>query len=125
MPAIAISGKQFTVTVGAVDYSAQITTGSINKNADVETIETLSDQINEPRNVTKTASCDFLYDGATGFYKALWDAIGGSAVSVLIVGDDGEWSGSMLVTSLSDEFPADGVSTCTAEFAGSLDFAAV
>lgn len=125
MPAIAISGKQFTVTVGAVDYSAQITTGSINKTADVETIETLSDRINEPRNVQETASCDFLYDGATGFYKALWDAIGGSAVSVTIVGDDGEWTGSMLVTSLSDEFPADGTSTCSAEFTGSLAFAAV
>jgi hypothetical protein len=125
MAAIAITGKQFTVTVGASDYSAQVTTGSINKTADSETLQTLADTVTISKGVETTASCDFLYDGATGFYKAMWDAVGGSAVAVTITGEDGEWSGDMVVTSLSDEFPADGVSTCTAEFAGSLAFAAV
>lgn len=125
MPAIAITGKEFTVSVGSVDYSAQITTGSINKSATSTTIQTLDDSVTISQGVETTASCDFLYDGSTGFYKAMWDAIGGSAVAVLIVGDDGEWSGNMVVTSLSDDFPADGASTCTAEFSGSLTFAAV
>lgn len=125
MPAIAITGKDFTVTVGSTDYSAQITTGSINKTASSETIQTLSDSVTIPTGTEITASCDFLYDGASGFYKAMWDAIGGSAVSVAIVGDDGEWTGSMIVTSLSDDFPADGASTCSAEFSGTLAFAAV
>lgn len=125
MAAIAITGKQFTVTVGTTDYSAQITTGSINKSATSTTIQTLDDSVTISQGVETTASCDFLYDGAAGFYKAMWDAVGGSAVAITIVGDDGEWSGNMVVTSLSDEFPADGASTCTAEFSGSLTFAAV
>lgn len=124
MPAIAITGKEFTVTVGATDYSAQITTGSINKSADSETIQTLSDSVSVTKGAVMTASCDFLYDGAAGFYNAMWSAVGGSAVSITIVGDTGEWTGSMLVTSVSDEFPADGASTCTAEFTGTLTFAA-
>jgi hypothetical protein len=124
MPAIAITGKEFTVSIGATDYSAQITTGSINKAADSETIQTLDGSVTLSRGVEITASCDFLYDGATGFYAAMWDAVGGSAVTLTIVGDDGEWTGSMVVTSLSDEFPADGASTCTAEFSGTLAFAA-
>lgn len=124
MPAIAISGKQFTVSVGAVDYSAQITTGSINKTADVETIQTLTDVVDLSKGAEMTASCDFLYDGSAGFYEAMWDAIGGTAVAIVVTGDTGEWTGSMLVTSLSDEFPADGASTCTAEFKGTLTFAA-
>jgi hypothetical protein len=122
MPAIAITGKEFTVSIGATDYSAQITTGSINKAADSETIQTLDGSVTLSRGVEITASCDFLYDGATGFYAAMWDAVGGSAVTLTIVGDDGEWTGSMVVTSLSDEFPADGASTCTAEFSGTLEF---
>jgi len=125
MAAIAITGKEFTVTVGATDYSAQITTGSINKTASSETIQTLDDIVTISTGTETTASCDFLYDGATGFYKAMWDAIGGSAVTLTIVGDDGEWTGQMVVTSLSDEFPADAASTCTAEFTGTLAFAAV
>jgi hypothetical protein len=124
MPATVITGKQFTVSVGAVDYSAQITTGSINKTATSSTIQTLDDSATFSQGVETTASCDFLYDGSAGFYAAMWDAVGGSAVAVLIVGDDGEWSGNMVVTSLSDEFPADGASTCTAEFSGTLTFAA-
>lgn len=124
MPAVAITGKEFTVTVGATDYSAQITTGSINKSADSETIQTLDDSVPVTKGAVMTASCDFLYDGAAGFYEAMWDAVGGAAVNITIVGDTGEWTGSMLVTSVSDEFPADGASTCTAEFTGSLTFAA-
>lgn len=125
MPAIAITGKEFTVTVGAVNYSAQITNGSINKTANIENIETLTETVPLATSVEMTASCDFLYDGAAGFYEAMWDAIGGSTVAITIVGDTGEWTGNMLVTSLSDEFPADGASTCTAEFSGTLAFAAV
>jgi hypothetical protein len=124
MAAIAITGKEFTVEVGTTDYSAQITTGSINKSASSETIQTLGDIVTISTGTETTASCDFLYDGAAGFYKAMWDAVGGTAVTVTIVGDDGEWTGSMVVTSLSDEFPADGASTCTAEFSGTLAFAA-
>jgi hypothetical protein len=125
MAAIAITGKQFTVTVGSSDYSAQITTGSINKSADSETLQTLADTVTISKGVETTASCDFLYDGATGFYKAMWDAVGGSSVAVVVTGDDGQWTGSMVVTSLSDEFPADGASTCTAEFSGAMTFEAV
>jgi hypothetical protein len=124
MATIAITGKEFTVSIGLTDYSAQVTTGSINKTADSETIQTLDGSVTLSKGVETTASCDFLYDGVTGFYKAMWDAVGGSAVTLTIVGDDGEWTGSMVVTSLSDEFPADGASTCTAEFSGTLAFAA-
>jgi hypothetical protein len=124
MAAIAITGKAFTVKVGATMYGAQITTGSINKASTSETIQTLTDVATISTGTEITASCDFLYDGASGFYAALWDAVGGAALAIEIVGGTGEWTGNMVVTSLSDEFPADGASTCTAEFSGTLAFAA-
>lgn len=123
MPAIAITGKSFTLKIGAVDYSAQITNGSINKAANIETIETLKETVPLATSTEYTTSCDFLYDGFVGFYKALWDSVGGAAVAISIVGGTGKWTGNVLVTSLSDEFPADGASTCTAEFSGTLVYA--
>jgi hypothetical protein len=122
MSVIAISGKQFTVTVGGKDYSAQVTGGSIEKSGSSETIQTLADQLTVSKGVETKVSCDFLYDGFSGFYAALWTAVGGSALPVIITGGDGKWTGDMVATSISDEFAADENSTCKAEFVGALEF---
>lgn len=121
-----LTGKSFTVTAETVDYSGQTTGGNIERSADSETIQTLSGSETISQGVEDTASIEFLYDGSAGFYAAMWAAAGaGTPVTVVIVGGDGQWTGDLVVTSLSDEFPADGASACTAEFTGALAFAPV
>lgn len=121
-----LTGKQFTVKSGTTDYSAVVTTGSTTASASSETIQTLAGSEVISQGVEDTTSCEFLYDEASGFYKLLWDAIhAGTTVAVEIVGGTGKWTGTLLVTDLGNEFPADGAATCTAEFSGELTFAAV
>ena len=121
-----LTGKSFTVTAGATDYSGQTTGGNIERSAESETIQTLAGSETVSQGTEDTASIEFLYDGGSGFYAAMWTAAGtGTPVAVAVVGGDGQWTGDLVVTSLSDEFPADGASTCTVEFAGALEFAAV
>ena len=118
-----LTGKSFTVTAGATDYSGQTTGGNIERSAESETIQTLAGSETVSQGTEDTASIEFLYDGGSGFYAAMWTAAGtGTPVSVAVVGGDGQWTGDLVVTSLSDEFPADGASTCTVEFAGALEF---
>ena len=121
-----LTGKQYTVSIGAADYSGVITTGTIDRSGSSETIQTLAGKETVSQGVEDTMSADFLYDGGAGFYAAAWAAAGsGATVAVVVVGGDGTWTGDMIITSVSDEFPADGASTCSVELAGELAFAAV
>lgn len=121
MATTAITGKQFTVTYGTMDGSAQITTGTIDESSNSETIQTLAGSVAISQGTETTISCDFLYDGdvagGTSFYAALKAALdGGTTATIDITGGAASWSGEAIVTSLSNEFPADGASTCSAEF---------
>lgn len=124
----ALTGKRFTVQVGAIDGSAQITTGTVDEAASSETIQTLAGSAAVSQGVESTISADFLFDGdqtGGGFYAALRAAlVAGTPAAVVIDGGGSEWEGSALVTSLSAEFPADGASTCSAELtvSGALEF---
>jgi len=124
----AITGKRFTVQVGAIDGSAQITSGTVDEAASSETIQTLAGSAAVSQGIESTISAEFLFDGdqsGGGFYAALRAAlVSGNAAAVTIDGGGSEWDGMALVTSLSAEFPADGASTCSAELtvSGALDF---
>jgi hypothetical protein len=123
MAVVSLSGKQFTLDMGGEDYSAQIRSGSIERKGSSETIQTWGDSLTVSKGVEDAVKCDFLYDGATGFYEALWSAAGtGAAVPVTIVGGTGQWAGELIVESVSDEAPADGASTCSADLKGPLTF---
>ena len=126
MAVIAVTGKQFTVTVAAHDYSAQVTDGTVNYAGTAQTAQTLTGSASWGQGVESTAACNFLYDGGAGFYAALVQAATAQTpVAVEITGKDGEWTGDMIVSSVSAEYAADGVARCSAEFTGSLTFAAV
>jgi hypothetical protein len=124
-----IAGAKFTVKAGATptDYSAQVTDGSISRSANVTKTKTLGPNTTTTQTDREdTITANFLYDEATGFYKALYDATEALAnINVEIASPGGKWTGSVAVSALSTEFSAEGVSTCSATLEGLLVFAAV
>lgn len=126
MSVVHIAGATFTVTVGTTDYSAQVTSGSISRTANVVKTKTLGpNTVATQTDREDSVDCAFLYDGHTGFYKALHDATDTlTNLTVTIVGSDGKWTGSLAVSALSAEFNAEDVSTASATFEGLLSFAA-
>jgi hypothetical protein len=127
MSTTALTGKSFTFSYGGVTGTAQITTGTVDESASSTTIQTLGGSVAVSEGVESTVSCDFLYDGpeAASFYAALKTALdAGTAGAIAIAGGVSKWDGQGIVTALSAEFPADGASTCSAEFtiSGKLAF---
>lgn len=130
MATTVLTGKKFTVTLGTMDGSAQVTTGTVDESSSSNTIQTLAGSATISQGVESTISADFLYDGdqaAGGFYGVLKTALdSGAEVAVDISGGDtgATWAGSAVVTSLSAEFPADDAATCSAELtvSGALTF---
>lgn len=120
-----ITGKQVTFEYGTVQGTAQITTASIEESADSETIQTLGGSVSLSKGVESTVSAEFLYDGnkSGSFYAALKTALkAGTAGTMTIDADGGNWTGEAIVTSLGAEMPADGAVTCKSEFTVSGDF---
>ena len=119
-----IAGSSFTVEVASTEYTAQVKRGGINSNPNIVTESTLGpNKAITQTDVTDEVACDFLYDGAAGFYKALWDASRvGTGLVVTITGGAGEWTGTLKVSTLSNEFDAESSSACSATFTGVLDF---
>lgn len=133
MATTVITGKKFTVSLGTMDGSAQVTTGTVDESSSSNTIQTLAGSATISQGVESTISADFLYDGdqtAGGFYGVLKTALdSGAEVAVEITGGTdattpSTWTGNAVVTSLSAEFPADDAATCSAELtvSGALAF---
>jgi len=129
MAVISLAGASFTVAMGpltAADVTAQITDGTITTTPTVERVRTLGPNIAfVGTDLEHAADLNFLYDEATGFYSVLDAAtIDNTALVVTIVGGSGTWEGTMHVASLSVSYAADGLSSCSASFTGSLTFGA-
>lgn len=124
MPATAITGSQFTFTYNAVAYSAQVTGGTVSRETSVTRIKTLTDMAYKNTDDNCILEVSFLYDEETGLVGALNTAQGaGTANAISLVGGDAKWTGNMIVSSVSTEFTADGIATCTASLEGALTFA--
>jgi uncharacterized protein YbbC (DUF1343 family) len=124
MPATAITGSQFTFTYNAVAYSAQVTGGTVTRETAVTRIKTLTDMAYKNSDDNCTLEVSFLYDEETGLVGALNTAQGsGTANAISLVGGDAKWTGNMSVSSVSTEFTADGIATCSATLEGALTFA--
>lgn len=129
-----VPGWQFTIKAGpvtATDVTAQITDIGTDLQSNASTIFTMGGHDGTGPNkarvasqVEETQSIGFLYDGGSGFYKALRDALqGGTDLVIEVNSDDGKWTGKALPSSLSHEAQADAeTSTCTAGFLSELDF---
>jgi len=129
MPATSYAGSSFTVSVDSDSYTAQITSGGVSSTPNIVTTKTLGpNKATTQTDVEDTATFDFLYDGASGFYDALYTASRtGAELTVAIVGGGADWTGDVRVTDLSVEFNAEDVSSCSASFvsADGLAFDAV
>lgn len=125
MPAVSITGAQFDVTVGAVDYTAQVTSGTITTTPTVVRTKTLDSVAFNQTDLNSEVSLEFLYDADTGIYDALQTAIAaGASVAVTINGGAGTWTGAaMWINSAETSFEAAGVTTCSVSMQGNLSFA--
>lgn len=124
MAVVTIAGSQFTVTVGATDYSSQVTGGTITHTPTITRTKTLGDMSYKLSDAVHEVQADFLYDEETGFYGAInTAAVAGTALTVSIVGGDAKWTGSLYVTGNEVKFAADGVATASATFIGALTLA--
>jgi hypothetical protein len=125
MAVVSVAGAAFTVTVGAVAYEDQITTGTITTTPTIVRTKTLSDVAFDQTDLNSAISLEFLYDENTGLYDALQTAIATSVpVAVVIESAVGVWTGSAsYIDSAEVTFDAAGVATCSVSFQGTVTFA--
>ena len=125
MPAVGVTGAVFTVSVGAVQYEDQVTSGTINTTPVIVRSKTMSSVAFDQVDLNTTMSLDFLYDEASGMYAALQTAIAaGTAVAVVIASTAGTWTGSaMMIESADLTYPADNVATVSTSLTGTVTFA--
>ena len=115
MPATSIAGATFTVTIGAVDYSAQVTSGTVTSTSTITRTRTLDGNAFSQTDLISGISLSFLYDDNTGCFDALQTVVDSGA---------GTWTGAaMYVESAETTFDATGVAMCTAQLTGELVFA--
>jgi hypothetical protein len=125
MAVVSVAGAAFTVTVGAVAYEDQITTGTITTTPTVIRTKTLSDVAFNQTDLNSSISLDFLYDENTGIYDALQTVIAaGTAVAVVVESAVGVWTGNgMWIDSADITFDAAGIAMCTVSMQGTVTFA--
>ena len=126
MPTVSIAGADFTVTVGAVVHSAQVTTGTVTTTSTITRTRTLGPgNAFTQTDLISAVTLSFLYDEDAGLFGALETATNaGTGVVVAITGGGGTWSGSaMYVESVDTTFDATGVATCSTSFTGVVTFA--
>lgn len=125
MPAVSITGSQFTVTINSTARTDQVISGTITITPTVVRTKTLGSTAFDQTDVNATAEIEFLYDESTGLYNALENAAqAGTSVSLSVVGGAGTWTGSAVyIEELAMEVAADGIATATVSFTGSITFA--
>ena len=125
MPATSIAGATFTVSIGAVDYSAQGTSGTVTSTSTITRTRTLDGNAFSQTDLISGVSLSFLYDDNTGCFDALQTVIdSGASIAVVVDGGTGTWTGAaMFAESVETTFDATGVAMCTAELTGVLVFA--
>jgi len=125
MAAVSVAGAAFTVSIGAVQYEDQITTGTITTTPTILRTKTLSDVAFDQTDLNSTMSLEFLYDEATGIYDALQTAIAAALpVAVAVESAVGVWTGAdMYIESAEVTFAADGIAMCSTSFTGTVTFA--
>lgn len=125
MPATSIAGATFTVSIGAVNYSAQVTSGTVTSTSTITRTRTLDGNAFSQTDLISGVSLSFLYDGNSDAFDALQTVIdSGASIAVVVAGGTGTWTGAaMFAESVETTFDATGVAMCTAELTGVLVFA--
>jgi hypothetical protein len=122
MAVTAVTGSTFTVTVASVVYTDQVTDGMITQTGTTVRTKTLGGHAFNIVDATSSASIGFLYDGDSGLYNALSDAVTGqNAVALLVTGSTGTFTMTLAyVDSVDLSYDATGVATCKASFQGDM-----
>jgi len=126
MPTVSIAGAEFTVTVGATAYSAQVTTGTVTSTSTITRTRTLGPgNAFTQTDLISAVSLSFLYDEDAGLFAALEAKAGdGTSIAVTITGGGGTWTGAaMYVESVETTFDATGVAMASTSLTGSIAFA--
>lgn len=125
MPATSIAGATFTVTVATVNYSAQVTSGTVTSTSTITRTRTLDGNAFSQTDLISSVALSFLYDNMGGIFEELQQVVdSGASIAVVIDGGAGEWTGAaMYVESAETTFDATGVATCSATLTGELVFA--
>jgi hypothetical protein len=125
MPAVSVAGAAINLSVDAVQYESQITTGTITTTPTIVRTKTLDSVAFDQTDLNTTMSVDFLYDENTGLYEALQTAIAGaSTVAVIVASALGTWTGStMSIDGLDLNYDATGVVTASLSLTGDVTFA--
>jgi len=126
MPTVSLAGAEFTVTVGATAYSAQVTTGTVTSTSTITRTRTLGPgNAFTQTDLISAVSLSFLYDEDAGLFAALETKAGdGTSIAVTITGGGGTWTGAaMYVESVETTFDATGVAMASTSLTGSIAFA--
>jgi hypothetical protein len=125
MPATSIAGATFTVSVGNVDRSTQVTSGTVTSTSTITRTRTLDGNAFSQTDLISSVSLSFLYDEDAGVFSALQAVVdSGAAIAIGIYGGAGDWtSAAMYCESAETTFDATGVATCSATLTGELVFA--
>ena len=125
MPATSIAGATFTVTIATVDYSAQVTSGTVTSTSTITRTRTLDGNAFSQTDLISGISLSFLYDDDAGCFDALQTVVdSGASLAVVVDGGNSNWTGAaMYVESAETTFDATGVAMCTAALTGELVFA--
>jgi hypothetical protein len=122
MATVSVTGAQFTVTVGATAYTAQVTAGTItaaNTVNNVRVLDTTKVYYNSDRDWT--VGLEYLFDDEAAMYGAINTAgAAGTPIAVAIVGNDTKWTGTLYVVSNNVSYDATGLATVSASFTGTL-----
>ena len=127
MPVTVIAGAEFTVKVGASDFTAQIKDGNIDRAVNVINEKTLGPNVTPvATDYEDTISINGLYDdAAAGWYDVIWEAAEDlTALAVEIVGGSRKWTGTLMVSGISSDFGAENSAGSSATFTGRLTRAA-
>jgi hypothetical protein len=124
MPATSIAGATFTVQVGNINYSAQVTSGTLTSTSTITRTRTLDGNAFSQTDLISSVSLSFLYDDNAGCFSALQTVIdSGASIAVAVDGATGVWTGAaMYCESAETTFDATGVAMCTAQLTGVLAF---
>ena len=121
MAVVAVAGYTFTVSLAAGDVSDQITDGTITQTGTVVRTKTLGGVNFTQTDFTSAASLSFLYDGDTGVYNTISDAVTAlTSIAVVITGSTGTFTGTMYPESVEISYDSAGVATCSSSMVGTL-----
>jgi len=125
MPAVSVAGAAINLSVDAVQYESQITTGTITTTPTIVRTKTLDSVAFDQTDLNSTMSVDFLYDENAGLYDALQTAIASaSSVAVIVASATGTWTGStMSIDGLDLNYDATGIVTASLSLTGDVTFA--